>query len=46
MEFPGFDGLVENFYDSMVVSTVDSKAGICAALSLSALSLGRFAQQS
>lgn len=41
----GFEGLVENAYDSIMISTVDSKAELCAALALSAITLGRFAQQ-
>lgn len=40
----GFDGLVENSYDAIMVSTVDSKAEVCTALALSAIALGRFAQ--
>lgn len=40
----GFDGLVDNSYDAIVVSTADSKAEIAAALSLSAIAVGRLAQ--
>lgn len=40
----GFDGLVENTYDAIVLSTGDSKAEITHAASLSALAVGRFAQ--
>ncbi len=39
-----FDGLVENSYDAIVVSTADSKVEIATALSLSAISVGRLAQ--
>lgn len=45
MELLGFEGLVENAYDAIMVSTVDSKAEISAALALSAVNIGRFAQQ-
>jgi argininosuccinate lyase len=41
----GFPATVENSYDAIIVSTVDSKAELASAFSLSALSLGRFAQQ-
>lgn len=40
----GFEGLVDNSYDAIVVSTADSKAEIAAALSLSAIGVGRLAQ--
>lgn len=39
-----FDGLVENAYDAIVVSTADSKVEIASALSISALGIGRLAQ--
>ena len=39
-----FDGLVENAYDAIVVSTADSKVETAATLSLSAISVGRLAQ--
>ncbi len=39
-----FEGLVDNSYDAIVVSTADSKAEIAAALSLSAIGVGRLAQ--
>lgn len=40
----GFEGLVDNSYDAIVVSTADSKTEIAAALSLSAIGVGRLAQ--
>ncbi len=43
-ELLGFDGLVENAYDAIMVSTADSKVEYAAALGLSALGIGRFAQ--
>ncbi len=44
-ELMGLPGLVENGYDAIMVSTVDTKAEFAAALSLSALNVGRFIQQ-
>lgn len=44
-ELLGFQGLVENSYDAIMVSTVDSKAELAAALAVSSLNIGRFAQQ-
>lgn len=44
-ELMGFGSMVENSYDSIMVSTVDSKAELASALALSALNIGRFAQQ-
>ena len=41
----GFSSLVENSYDSIMVSTVDSKAELVSTLAVSALNIGRFAQQ-
>lgn len=41
----GFSGMVENSYDAIKVSTVDSKAEFASALAISALNIGRFAQQ-
>lgn len=43
-ELLGFGGLVENSYDATGHGTMDSKAEIGAVLAISALSLGRFAQ--
>ncbi len=43
-ELLGFEGLVENSYDAIVVSTADSKVEISSALSISALGIGRLAQ--
>ena len=43
-ELLGFDGLVENSYDAIMVSVVDSKVEFASALSISALNVGRFAQ--
>ena len=43
-ELLAFDGLVENSYDAIAVSTVDSKLEIAAALSISAIGVGRLAQ--
>lgn len=40
----GFDGLIENAYDAIIVSVLDSKAELASALSISALNIGRFAQ--
>jgi argininosuccinate lyase len=44
-ELMGFPALLENGYDAIMVSTVDSKAEIAAALAIASLNLGRFAQQ-
>jgi argininosuccinate lyase len=44
-EFTGLSGLVENGYDAVMVSTVDTKVEFAAALSLAALNIGRFIQQ-
>jgi argininosuccinate lyase len=44
-ELLGFTTLVENSYDAIMVSTVDSKAEVAAALAISSLNAGRFAQQ-
>lgn len=44
-ELLGFQGLVENSYDAIMVSTVDSKAELAAVLAVSSLNIGRFAQQ-
>lgn len=44
-ELMGFNGLVENGYDAVMVATVDSKVEFAQALSLSALNIGRFVQQ-
>ncbi|MCU0227916.1 MAG: argininosuccinate lyase [Bryobacterales bacterium] len=41
----GFPMLVENSYDAIMVSTVDSKAEVASALSVASLNVGRFAQQ-
>lgn len=41
----GFSGLVDNSYDAIMVSTVDVKAELAAALAISSLNVGRFAQQ-
>lgn len=43
-ELMGFEGVVENSYDSIMLSTVDGKAELCGALALSAVQAGRFAQ--
>ena len=40
----GFEALVENSYDAIMVSTMDSKVELASALSLSAIQTGRFAQ--
>lgn len=40
----GFDGLLENSYDAIMVSPADSKVELASALSISALNIGRFAQ--
>ncbi len=44
-ELMGLNGLVENGYDAVMVSTVDTKAEFASALSLAALNIGRFIQQ-
>lgn len=44
-EFTGLSGLVENGYDAVMVSTVDTKVEFAAALSIAALNIGRFIQQ-
>lgn len=44
-ELLGFPALVENGYDAIMVSTVDSKAEVAAVLAIASLNLGRFAQQ-
>jgi argininosuccinate lyase len=41
----GFSSLLENSYDAIMLSTVDSKAEFAAALAVSSLNIGRFAQQ-
>jgi len=43
-ELLGFEDLVENSYDAIMVSTVDSKIEMASALSISAVNIGRFAQ--
>lgn len=43
-ELLGFEGLVENTYDAIVVSSGDSKAELTHAASLSALAVGRLAE--
>lgn len=43
-ELLGFDGLIENSYDAVMVSTADSKVELASALSISALGVGRFMQ--
>lgn len=43
-ELLGFQGLVENSYDAIMVATADSKAEFMSALGLSALNIGRFVQ--
>ena len=43
-ELLGFDGLVVNSYDAIMVSIVDSKVEFASDISISALSVGRFAQ--
>jgi len=40
----GFDGLVENSYDAIMVAAADSKVEYAAVLGLSALQIGRLAQ--
>lgn len=45
LELMGFTSLVENSYDSIMVSTVDSKAELAAVLAVASLNIGRFAQQ-
>ncbi|MDF2964084.1 MAG: hypothetical protein K0S39_5819 [Paenibacillus sp.] len=40
----GFSALCENSYDSIGAATIDTKAEFCGALSISALNIGRFAQ--
>jgi argininosuccinate lyase len=44
-ELVGLTGLVENGYDAVMVATVDTKVEFAAALSLSALNIGRLMQQ-
>ena len=44
-ELTGLSGLVENGYDAVMVATVDTKVEFAAALSLTALNIGRFIQQ-
>jgi argininosuccinate lyase len=44
-ELLGFPAVVENSYDAIMVSTVDSKAELASALAIAALNIGRFAQQ-
>ena len=44
-ELVGLTGLVENGYDAIMISTVDTKVEFAAALSLNALNIGRFIQQ-
>ena len=44
-ELTGLTGLVDNGYDAVMVSTVDTKAEFAATLSLAALNIGRFIQQ-
>jgi argininosuccinate lyase len=44
-ELMGLNGIVENGYDAVMVSTVDTKAEFASALSLAALNIGRFIQQ-
>jgi argininosuccinate lyase len=41
----GFTGLVDNGYDAVMVSTVDTKVEFVSALSLAALNIGRLMQQ-
>lgn len=43
-ELLGFQGLIENSYDAIMVSTADSKVEFASALGISALNVGRFAQ--
>ena len=43
-ELLGFDGLIENSYDAVMVATADSKVELASALSISALGIGRFTQ--
>ena len=43
-ELLGFQGLVENAYDAIMVSTSDSKVEYASVLGLSALGVGRFVQ--
>ncbi len=43
-ELLGFEGLVENAYDAIMVAPADSKVEYAAALGLSALNIGRFVQ--
>ena len=43
-ELVGFNGLVENSYDSIAVSSADSKVELANVFATSAISLGRFAQ--
>ncbi len=44
-ELMGLNGLVDNGYDAVMVSTVDTKVEFASVLSLSALNIGRFIQQ-
>lgn len=43
-ELLGFQGLVENSYDAIMVATADSKVEFMSALGVSALNIGRFIQ--
>jgi argininosuccinate lyase len=43
-ELLGFPSLIENSYDATGLGTVDSKAEVASVLAISALTLGRFAQ--
>jgi argininosuccinate lyase len=43
-ELLGFQGLVENAYDAIMVSTADSKVELTSTLGVSALNIGRFVQ--
>ncbi len=43
-ELLGFDGVVENSYDAIMVATADSKVEYASALGISALNLGRLVQ--
>ena len=43
-ELLGFEGIIENSYDCIALSPADSKAELLAALSISALTVGRFVQ--
>lgn len=44
-ELAGLTGLVENGYDAVMVSTVDTKVEFASALSIAALNVGRLMQQ-